>query len=56
MEDLSASELKAKELDLRRQELDIERAKLFIDFAKYGFGGTLAAGLVGMGLGRVCKL
>jgi|SRR6266850_908502 len=50
MADLSESELKDKELDLRQGELDLQRAKLFIDFAKYGFGGTLAAGLGGMGL------
>jgi len=50
MADLSASELKDKELELRRQELDLQRAKLFIEFAKYGFAGTLTAGLVGMGV------
>jgi hypothetical protein len=35
---------------LRLEELELQRVKLFVEFAKYGFAGTLAAALVGMGV------
>ena len=43
-------ELKATELELRREELSFQRTKLFIEFAKFGFGGTLMAAIIAMGL------
>src|SRR5262245_32614061 len=48
MADFSELDLKATELELKRQELEIRRAQLAVEFAKYGFGGTLAATVVGM--------
>ena len=34
--------------DAQREALELERIRLFIDFAKFGFMGTLAGGIVGM--------
>jgi hypothetical protein len=43
-------ELRERELELRRQDLELQRARLFVEFARFGFTGTLAAGIVGLAL------
>ena len=34
--------------EVRKAELELERAKILVDFAKFGFRGTLAAGVLGI--------
>ncbi|MDM0110232.1 hypothetical protein QTH97_35450 [Variovorax sp. J22R24] len=34
--------------ELRKLELELEREKILVDFAKFGFRGTLAAGVLGI--------
>jgi Zn-dependent protease with chaperone function len=37
-----------EQLSIRQQELELERAKLSVEFAKFGFAGTLSAGIIGL--------
>lgn len=43
-------ELRERELELRRQDVELQRAKLYVEFARFGFTGTLAAGISGLAL------
>ena len=42
------NEIELRKLRLAEQKLEIERGKLAVEFAKYGFSGTLTAGIGGM--------
>jgi hypothetical protein len=41
-------ELRERELELRREDLELQRARLFVEFARFGFAGTLTAGIAGL--------
>ncbi|EAQ80679.1 hypothetical protein, partial [Blastopirellula marina] len=41
-------DVESRKLRLQEQELELRRGELAIEFAKYGFYGTLSAGICGM--------
>jgi hypothetical protein len=47
---MTEQELREQELELRRQDLELQRVRLFVEFARFGFTGTLAAGILGLAL------
>jgi hypothetical protein len=43
-----SDELELRKIKLQEQELEFKRAQLDVEFAKFGFSGTLTAGIGGM--------
>lgn len=45
---MDANEIDIRKLRLQEQELELKQLQLALDFAKFGFRGTLAAGIGGL--------
>ena len=45
---MNADEIATEQLKLQKQELELKQAALAAEFAKFGFRGTLAAGIAGL--------